>query len=128
MHYIDAGIDTGDVIAQRRVLVEPIDTGENLYHKLEDACIELFKDTWPLIRSGQTHRFSQNKGTGTYHRTKDVESIDHIDLNQDYKARTLIDIIRARTFPPYPGAHFIDEQGRKVYLRLELLYEEQLNK
>ena len=124
LHYIDAGVDTGDIIAQRQVPVEFVDTGETLYRRLEKACVELFKDTWPLIRSGRTTRVPQDEREGTYHGTRDVERIDTIDLDRTYTARELIDIIRARTFPPYPGTYFIHE-GRKVYLRLQLLYEEQ---
>jgi len=127
LHYIDAGVDTGDIIAQKQVPIEPVDTGETLYRKLERACVELFRETWPLIRSGRERRIPQDRGAGTYHRTWDVERIDHIDLNRTYTARGLIDVIRARTFPPHPGVHFV-HQGRKVYLRLQLLYEEQLNK
>jgi methionyl-tRNA formyltransferase len=126
LHYIDAGVDTGDIIAQRQLPIEPVDTGEILYRKLERVCVDLFKETWPLIRSGRVPRIPQDRREGTYHHTRDVEHIDPIDLDRTYTARELIDIIRARTFPPYPGAHFI-HQGRKVYLRLQLLYEEQLN-
>jgi len=126
LHYIDAGVDTGDIVAQRQVPIEPVDTGETLYRKLEQACVELFKETWPLIRSGQASRIRQRSDEGSYHRTRDVERIDHIDLDRKYTARELIDVIRARTFPPYPGGYFI-HQGRKVYLRLQLLPEEQLN-
>jgi methionyl-tRNA formyltransferase len=125
LHYIDPGIDTGDIIARLQVPIEPVDTGETLYRKLEQACVDLFKETWPAIRFGQTPRISQSEDEGTYHRTKDVKKVDCIDLDREYTARELIDIIRARTFPPYPGACFV-YQGRKVYLRLQLLYEEQL--
>lgn len=126
LHYIDGGIDTGDIIAQLRVPIEPVDTGEMLYRKLEQACVNLFKETWPSIRSGQVPRLSQGERAGTYHQTKDVQDIDRIVLDRTYTAKGLIDVIRARTFPPYPGAYFI-HAGRKVYLRLQLLYEEQLN-
>ena len=126
LHYIDAGVDTGDIIAQRQVPVEFVDTGETLYRRLEEACVELFKDTWPLIRSGRATRVSQDEREGTYHCTRDVERIDAIDLDHTYTARELIDIIRARTFPPYPGTYLMHE-GRKIYLRLQLLYEEQSN-
>lgn len=125
MHYIDEGVDTGDVIAQRQVEVEPVDTGERLYRKLERCALELFRETWPLIRSGQVPRILQNKSEGTYHRVRDVEQIDEIDLDRTYTGRELINIIRARTFPPYPGAYF-RHNGRKVYVRLQLLYEEKL--
>jgi methionyl-tRNA formyltransferase len=124
LHYIDAGIDTGDIIAQRQVPVEPVDTGKTLYRTLEEASLELLKDTWPLILSGQTGRRPQSsEEKSTFHRTRDVEKIDEIDLDRAYSARELIDLLRARTFPPYSGAYF-RVGNRKVYLRLELLYEE----
>lgn len=126
LHYIDAGVDTGDIIAQRPVPVTPTDTGKTLYHKLELACIELFRQTWPLILRGQAQRSPQLPGAGTRHSVRDVEGIDEIDLERAYTARELINILRARTFPPHPGAYFRDG-GRKVYLRLQLLSEDELS-
>jgi methionyl-tRNA formyltransferase len=126
IHYIDECIDTGDIIAQILVPVEPVDTGESLYRKLEKAAVDLFKETWPLIRSGKVQRIAQqDREKGTYHSIKDAERVDEIFLDCTYTAKELINIIRARTFPPYPGAYFWKE-GRKVYLRLQLLYEEQI--
>lgn len=125
VHYMDEGVDTGDIIAQREVAVDPIDTGKSLYRKLEQNAVDLFKETWPLIRSGRAPRIAQKEGRGTSHSARDVQCIDEIDLDRSYPARELIDIIRARTFPPYPGVYF-SQAGRKVYLRLQLLYEEQI--
>jgi len=123
IHFIDAGIDTGDIIAQKQVDIEPIDTGKTLYHKLERASVELFRETWPSIRSGNNPRWRQTGESGTFHRTKDVQKIDRIDLDKQYKARDLIDRIRARTFAPYQGV-FFEENGKRIYLRLELEYGE----
>jgi methionyl-tRNA formyltransferase len=125
LHFVDSGVDTGEVIARRQVRVECIDTGETLYRKLELACVELFKETWPVIRSGGAPRIPQDRHQGTYHRTQDVEQIDHIDLDHTYKARDLIDVLRARTFPPYKGAYFV-VNGKRVYVRLQLMHEEDL--
>jgi len=125
LHYIDAGIDTGAIIGRRKVDVEPIDTGKTLYHKLERASVDLLIEMWPQIRSGQATKVVQDSSEGTYHRTKDVERIDEIDLDETYTARDLINILRACTFPPYSGAYFV-ENGKRIYLRLELLYEEEL--
>jgi methionyl-tRNA formyltransferase len=126
LHYIDVGIDTGDIIAQKQVPVEPVDTGETLYRMLERASVELMKDTWPIILSGQAGRRPQSvEEKSTFHRIRDVEKIDEIDLNRAYPARELINLLRARTFPPYTGAYF-RVGNRKVYLRLQLLYEDDL--
>jgi methionyl-tRNA formyltransferase len=123
LHYIDEGVDTGDVIARRRITIEPVDTGETLYRKLERACLDLFRSTWPGIRSGDAPREPQSAAEGNSHRIQDIEKTDEIDLNRTYKARELIDLIRARTFPPHAGTYFRDG-GKKVYLRLHLEPEE----
>jgi methionyl-tRNA formyltransferase len=119
LHYIDKGIDTGDVIAQKEVAVEVTDTGASLYRRLEIEGLELFKATWPAIRAGTAARIPQRAGLGSYHRARDVETIDEIDLQKSYRAEDLLNVIRARTFPPHRGAYFMHE-GRKIYLRLEL--------
>ncbi len=119
LHYMDEGLDTGDVIAQEQVPVEITDTGGTLYRKLELAAVELFKRTWPAIESGAVQRDPQKARAGTCHRKSDVDSLDEIDLERKYRAEDLINILRARTFPPYSGA-FFRHNGRKIYLRLEL--------
>ena len=125
IHYIDRGIDTGDIIAQREVPVTHTDTGKTLYKKLEFESLSLFKDTWPRICNNFINPVKQSGSAGSYHRVSDVERIDEIDLEGIYTAKEFIDIIRARTFPPYKGAYI--RNGRdKVYLRLQLLHEHEL--
>lgn len=123
LHYIDDKIDTGDIVDQREVPIDGTDTGESLYRKLEKACVDLFCDIWPLIVDRSAGRFPQKKDAGTYHKAKDVQMIDEIDLEQQYKARDLINILRARTFRPHKGAYFISN-GRRVYMSLALYSEE----
>lgn len=123
LHYMDATVDTGDIIARREVAIEPIDTGESLYGRLEQASIALFRDEWPSIRTGRATRTRQEPADGTTHRVRDVARIDEIDLDKTYTARELIDVLRARTFGSYPGAYFMHE-GRKVFMTLQLRYED----
>jgi methionyl-tRNA formyltransferase len=124
IHYVDEGIDTGDVVAQRQVSVEPIDTSERLYEKLEDASFELLRDTWPAICEERATRTPQPDGIGSVHRRSDVESIDEIELDRRYSGRELIDLLRARTFDGQPGA-FVVRDGRKIFLRLDLTYADE---
>ncbi len=125
IHYMDAGIDTGDVIAQREVSTGPTDTGQTLYRRLEHASVDLFTETWPLIRSGRASRIPQDNGVGTYHSAGDCDRISEIDLDQRCTARELINVMRALTFPPYPAAYFWSG-GQKVYVRLQLYREEEV--
>lgn len=121
LHRIDAGIDTGPILAQEPVEIEPIDTGESLYRKLEAAGLALLRRTWPAVREGRLTPQPQPIRAGCAHRRRDIDELDRLDLDRQYTARELIDRLRARTFPPYRGVWF-EAGGRRVYLRLELEY------
>lgn len=121
LHYMDERVDTGEIINQVEVIIDITDTGKTLYKKLENAAFKLFKKNWDDIKSGKNKKFKQ-VGTGTYHKKRDVIKIDPIDPEKYYKAIDLINILRARTFPPYKGA-YLDINGRKIYMRIKL-YEE----
>lgn len=119
LHYVDEGIDTGDILAQVEEEVLPTDTGETLYHRLERAALSLFRKSWPQFKQSQLKPIPQSPDVGTYHRRVDVKTIDRIDLDKEYRAKDLINILRARTFPPHPGAYF-EVGGKRVYIRVTL--------
>lgn len=124
LHYLDEGIDTGDILARREVAVEPVDTGQTLFEKLEEAALRLFQETWPAVLSGRAARTPQDSTPGSSHRVADVAQIDEIDLDRTYRAGDLLDVLRARTFPPHSGA-FFRVGGRRVFLSLDLRYGEE---
>ena len=41
MHYVEAGVDTGEIIDQRRVPILPGDTPESLHARIQEAEHEL---------------------------------------------------------------------------------------
>ena len=122
LHLVDEGVDTGPIVAREEVKIEPVDTGETLYHKLERAGVRLFKNTWPRIEKGDYDLVSQDPTLGVFHKKRDVEKIDRIDLEKTFRARDLINVLRARTFPPYRGAYF-EENGKKIFIEIKLYYE-----
>lgn len=118
LHYVDAGIDTGDIIRQKKVAVLGTDTGETLYHKLETAGLQLLRESWSDIQAGRIERTPQPRESGTSHKAGDAAQIDEIRLAESYRAEDLLNILRARTFPPHKGA-FIRSAGRKVFVRIQ---------
>ena len=124
LHFVDEGVDTGDIIAQQEVPILAPDTGEILYHRLEQAAFDLFRQTWPLLRAGREPRIPQDPAAGSSHRARDVAAIDEIDPARSYQAGKLIDILRARTFPPHTGA-FFRADGKKIYIRIDLQAEDE---
>lgn len=124
LHFMDEGIDTGDIIDQVSVPSDFPDTGESLYKKLQIAAFDLFVKNWKLIRSGHAPRRPQPRD-GSFHRDLDLKKIDEVSPDVQYKAIDLLNRLRARTFPPYSGC-WIKVNGRKYYLRLEVIPESAL--
>ena len=78
IHYVDDGIDTGDIIIQRELyFTESKETLETTYHKLHHEIIELFKIHWPLIKNGNCQRMKQPKG-GSYHKSSEAKMFEHL--------------------------------------------------
>lgn len=125
VHYIDPGVDTGDIIAQRQIPVELTDTGGSLHEKTIRGEVDLFKETWPLIREGKNSRTPQDHSKATGHKKAEVAEISRIDLDRTYQASDLINLLRARTYPPYPSAYYVENE-KQIYVQVELLREDQL--
>ncbi|MBO6784990.1 MAG: formyl transferase [Alphaproteobacteria bacterium] len=74
IHHIDAGVDTGDLIAQREVPFAPGDTLASSYTRLHAEILDLFAMVWPAIRNGTAPRIAQT-GPGSSHRSADKEPL-----------------------------------------------------
>jgi methionyl-tRNA formyltransferase len=112
LHFVDEGIDTGDVIAQVRIPKSWEDTGESLYLRAREEIITLFKRTYPKIITGTISATRQELGKGSFHYAKEMGEASRIDLDRSYTARELLNLIRARTFPPHPACSFEDAGER----------------
>ncbi|MFA5089306.1 MAG: formyltransferase family protein [Candidatus Omnitrophota bacterium] len=78
IHFIDEGIDTGDLIVRRRIEFEA--EGETLastYLKLNQEVIRLFDREWPKILAGKSGRMKQPAG-GTSHKLADRKCFEHL--------------------------------------------------
>lgn len=77
IHYIDPGVDTGDILAQEEVQFSSTETLRTSYNTLSARIEELFKRTWPDIRSGRMEARPQPPG-GSVHKMKDLKTIEHL--------------------------------------------------
>lgn len=83
IHYIDAGVDTGDIIAREEMDFSDNDTLKTSYEKLHRAIQRLFAEYWPMIKAGTAPRVTQ-EGEGTLHRMKDKEQFDFLLQKNGY--------------------------------------------
>ncbi len=78
IHHMDEGVDTGDLIARRRVdFDDATDTLATAYAQLAEAMAELFREQWPAISAGTAAREPQPPG-GTVHRIADRAAVEHL--------------------------------------------------
>lgn len=119
LHFVEEGIDCGDVIAQTRIDYDWEDTGGTLYEKALAATVDLFKRTYPDLKKGRLRRIPQDLSQGSFHLAKELEEASFIYLDREYKARDLLNLIRARTFPGHPACRLKDK-GQEYEIRIEI--------
>lgn len=100
IHYIDEGVDTGDIILQESVPIDPDDTTVSLYfNKLYPLGVRLSAEAVRLIREGRAPRIPQDGRLASYQPVLQ-EKDTVIDWRQ--AAGTIYNLVRGSA--PFPGA------------------------
>jgi methionyl-tRNA formyltransferase len=118
IHWVDTGVDTGPIAFQRELTVDWTDTGASLYSRATEAIVELLSDSLPAILGGQIPREPQRQGT-LARRRQELDPASVLDLDAPTTARSVLDLLRARTFPPHPGVRF-SEDGHTYQVRVSI--------
>ena len=114
IHRVDPGIDSGPVIARRKIEYSWEDTAGMIYEKSLIEIVDLFKEIYPEIRVSGIRYLDNDSNAGSFHYGHEIEQISEINLDQHYRARDLLNIIRGRTSDSdFPPAYFRD--GEVVY-------------
>jgi methionyl-tRNA formyltransferase len=96
---MDAGLDTGPVVSQRRTAIQPEDDSAALHGRLAQLGAELLVQTIPDYVAGKIQPVPQ-PAAGASHAAKIKKEDGRIDWNQP--AQTVWN--RLRAFTPWPGA------------------------
>lgn len=75
IHEMSPGLDEGDIIFQREVEIDSTDTLSSSYKKLNSAIVELFKEHWDELYSGNYIAKKQIE-KGSYHTLKDLHEFE----------------------------------------------------
>ena len=112
LHYLDPGVDTGDIVCQGYTDVLPEDTGWTLTLKLGLVARQLLAEALPLIRAGKAPRQPQDssKATRFYRRTWTRE------VDWRASARDVHNMVRAWTPSPIETGAYTHLGGRQVTL------------
>lgn len=100
IHQIDAGIDTGPIILQQKVAIDPDDTVKSLYfEKLYPLGVQMVAEAVRLIREGKASPVPQDERQASFQPV-----IKEADVQIDWRQSTqkIYNLIRGSN--PHPGA------------------------
>jgi len=75
VHYLDEGIDTGDILSQKEITLGEDETLASSYTKLRQEIEALFIEVWPSIEDGTITPQKQDLTAGSYHSTGETNEI-----------------------------------------------------
>jgi methionyl-tRNA formyltransferase len=126
LHFMDRGLDTGDIVHQKQFQISDDDTADTLYRKLKKLELEVFQQAWPQLLSKQPKRIPQEPYTGTFHKCKDLfqPQIQEINLDEPATARQLITRWRALTTNRINEAAYFEVDGERHRLQIVITPDE----
>lgn len=113
--WMDAGLDTGDILLMERLPITPEDTGGSLHDKLALLAPQALQQALALIAEGRAPRIPQDHAQATHVKKLEREH-GHVDWS-----RSAVEIERTvRAFNPWPGTFCLlpGEGGRAAQLKL----------
>ncbi len=118
LHEMDEGVDSGPVIAQKQVPVYAYDTSKTAYDRVIRAELDLLDAYLPFVLTGDYKTFQPD--SGNYNSIADYRKLCEIQLDEPTTFREAINRLRALTHDPYANAWFRDEDGRRIYIKIDL--------
>ena len=119
LHFVDQGIDSGDILFQTPIPKTWEDTGGSLYAKAVSTIVTLFKERYLDIIEGRYTRAPQKLAQGSAHFGSELDRASEIFLERRYSAMELLNLLRARTFDGRPACYF-SADGKTYEVRVSI--------
>ena len=108
---IDTGLDTGDILLQRKIDISPAETGGSLHDRLAQVAPELLLESLRLLVAGHAPRIPQDQAHATY-APKLNRAAGKIDWNESAEAIER----KIRAYNPWPSASTeFDGRSLKIF-------------
>jgi methionyl-tRNA formyltransferase len=97
LHFMDEGVDSGDIVHQRELVVGRGDTANTLYARVKDLELEVFREAWPMVRDRTYRRMPQDPALATLHRRADLltPAVQGLALDAETTVADLLRRLRA---------------------------------
>jgi methionyl-tRNA formyltransferase len=115
--FMDEGADTGDILSQRDIAIEPADDASSLYEKMTQVALAQIDEFLPLLSAGTNQRIAQDRRQGNTWRKRGAPD-GLIDWRMS--AKTIHNLVRGLA-RPYIGAEFRFENATVKVWRAEVV-------
>lgn len=120
LHFVDEGIDTGDIIRRCEFPIGADDTGYSVFQKTQVALYENMIEVIPKVLAGEAEatpigRLIEEGHAHAYFDAHSIEGEKEVDFSR-MGEEEILRRVRAFDFPGYEPAYAV-VGGRKVYLR-----------
>jgi methionyl-tRNA formyltransferase len=119
IHEMDERLDHGPIIVQQECPIFRWDTSGSVYGRLLHLEKELLLEHFPAIRDGNYSAASPHED-GNVNTRKDYEDLRRLHLEEMSTYGEVLDRLRALTHGEYKNAFFLDDDGKRVYVRVLL--------
>jgi methionyl-tRNA formyltransferase len=106
--YMDEGLDTGDILLQRKIDILPNDTGDTLHDRLAQVAPGALLESLRLLERGNAPRVPQDKAQATY-----APKLTRENGRIDWSEPAEVIERKIRAYNPWPGA-FMKLEGRNL--------------
>jgi methionyl-tRNA formyltransferase len=113
--WIDAGLDTGDILLGRAIAISPDDTAGTLHDRLAELAPAALAEALALIRAGRAPHLKQEERLATY-----SPKLDRSSGKIDWTASAADVACRVRGLHPWPGctAEFELAGGKRLQAKI----------
>lgn len=101
--FINNDIDSGDILSQKKIKIDYLDTAKTLYKKMTKVSLKQIEELLPLLANKKYTAIKQNEARANYWRKRFVKD-GLIDWRMS--SWSIYNLVRALT-RPYAGAEFI---------------------
>ncbi len=122
IHEMDNQLDHGPIIYQKEINIKQEETSYDIYCRIQRLEIEMLKLHLDDLILGKYKSYPM-KDEGNINYMHDFKSLCKIELNQIGTFGEFIDILRATTFNKYDNSYFMDNDGNKIYVSINLKKE-----
>lgn len=125
LHFMNDGVDMGDIVHQEQLDVSAGDTAHTLYKRLKGLELKVFKEAWPQLMANSYRRRPQVPNQATAHKRQDLltPKVQQIDLEETVKAGELLCRLRALTTNNIREASFYEVKGKRFRVQVHICEE-----